>query len=229
MLLNKKESIEKIKIFDKIEKSSIEKLINIAFIKKIKKSEHLFRDKEKVEYIYIVLSGKVTLYKINESSHKKIIFILGENKIINGVIIDDLPASINCEAFEDSEILCFPKEGFIEVMKSDFNLTRIVIESLSKKVRRLYRQSKNSIPIKIEKKLAAKLWKLSKDYGVETKNGTLIDINITVTYLAEMFGMPRETLSRALKILVENKLVINDKRKIIIPDREVLAKFFKEN
>ncbi len=229
MLLNKKEYIKKVKLFDKIEKSSVEKLDNIAIVKKLKKSEHLFRDKERVDYIYVVLSGKVTLYKITESSHKKIVFILGENKIINGVIIDNLPASINCEAFEESEILCFPRDGFIEVMKSDFNLTTIVIETLSKKVRRLYRQSKNSIAIKVEKKLAAKLWKLSKDYGIETESGTIIDINITVTYLAEMFGMPRETLSRALKILIDKKLVINDKRKLIIPDREALSKFFKEN
>ena len=229
MLLNKREYIKKIKIFDKIEKSSVEKLVDIASIKKLKKSEHLFRDKEKVDYIYIVITGKITLYKLNESAHKKIIFILGENTIINGVIIDDLPASINGEAFEDCEILCFKKENFIEIMKEDFELTRVVIESLSKKVRRLYRQSKNSIPIKVERKLAAKLWKLSRDYGVEVEQGTLINFNITVTYLSEMFGMPRETISRAMKILINNGLIINEKKKIIITDREELSKFFKED
>ncbi len=229
MSVCKNKDIHSLYIFNNISGSSKTKLSKIAYTKKLKKGEHLFRDKEQVDYIYIVLSGKVTLYKINESSHKKIVFILGESKIINGVIIDKLPASINCEAFEDSEIVCFQREGFIEVMKNDFDLTTIVIEALSKKVRRLYRQSKNSIAIKVEKKLAAKLWKLSKDYGIEVESGTLIDINITVTYLAEMFGMPRETLSRALKILIDKNLVINNKRKLIIPDREALSRFFKEN
>ena len=86
-------------------------------------------------------------------------------------------------------------------MMNDFELTKIVISSLSIKVRRLYRQLKNSTPIKVEKRVAAKLWKLSKDYGIEVEDGTVIDMNISITYLADMFGAPRETISRALKIL----------------------------
>ena len=114
-------------------------------------------------------------------------------------------------------------------MKDDFELSRVIINSLALKVRRLYRQAKNSIPIKVEKRVAAKLWKLSKDYGIEIEEGTLIDLNITVTYLADMFGAPRETISRSLKILKNEGLIINKNKKIIVPDREKLVKFFKEN
>ncbi len=99
----------------------------------------------------------------------------------------------------------------LEIMKDDFELSRVIINSLALKVRRLYRQGKNSIPIKVEKRVAAKLWKLSKDYGIEIEEGTLIDLNITVTYLADMFGAPRETISRSLKIL-KNAGLINSNR-----------------
>jgi len=52
--------------------------------------------------IYIVESRKVALYKLNESAQKKIIFILGRGAIVNAVIFDNLPASINFEAFEEA-------------------------------------------------------------------------------------------------------------------------------
>ena len=42
-----------------------------------------------------------------------------------------------------------------------------------------------------------------------------------------MFGAPRETISRALKILQENDLIIYEKKKIKIKDKDKLAKFFK--
>lgn len=221
--------LNEISLFSQINKDTLHKLNEICFVKQLKKGDHLFRDKEKINSIYIVKDGKVALYKQSESAQKKVIFILGKDIVINEVIIDDLPASINCEAFEKAEILCFDRIKFLDIMKEDFELSKIIINSLAMKVRRLYRQGKNSIPIKVEKRVAAKLWKLSRDYGIEIEEGTLIDLNITITYLADMFGAPRETISRALKILNNEGLIINKSKKIIVPDRDKLVKFFKEN
>ena len=215
-------------IFSNIEEKSKLNLEAFCEKKKLKKGMHLFRDKDEVNNIYIVASGKVALYKLNESAHKKIIFILGKEAIVNAVILDNLPASINCEVFEDAEILSFERGKFIEVMKQDFELTTVVMNSLAIKVRRMYRQMKNTTPIKVEKRVAAKLWKLSKDYGVETKEGTLIDLNISVTYLADMFGTPRETISRALKILQNEGLIVCKSKKIIVTNKDRLAEFFKQ-
>ena len=55
----------------------------------------------------------------------------------NEVIIDDLPSSINCEAFEKTEVFCFDRNKFLEIMKDDFELSRVIINSLALKVRRL--------------------------------------------------------------------------------------------
>ncbi|MBS5937258.1 Crp/Fnr family transcriptional regulator [Clostridium sartagoforme] len=221
------EAISNMKIFKNIAKSSIDDLADICEIKCYQKGRHIFRDKEVIKKIFIVSKGKVSLYKLNESAQKKIIFILGEEDIINAVVLDDLPASINCEAFENVEILAFDKEKFQEVMAKDFELTKIIMSSLTIKVRRLYRQLKNSTPIKVEKRVAAKLWKLSKDYGVKIEDGVLIDLKISITYLADMFGASRETISRALKILQENELIIIDRKKIIVKDRDKLSNYFK--
>ena len=113
-------------------------------------------------------------------------------------------------------------------MKKDFELTTIIINSLSIKVRRMYRQIKNTTPIKVEKRVAAKLWKLAKDYGVEVKEGTLIDLKISVTYLADMFGTHRETISRALKILQDKNLIICKSKQIIVINKDKLSEFFKD-
>ncbi|MBU3135426.1 Crp/Fnr family transcriptional regulator [Clostridium gasigenes] len=224
----KNRELDSLEIFNNILEKSKKELEDFGENKKIKKGMHLFRDKDNVNTIYIVASGKVALYKLNESAQKKIIFILGKGDIINAVILDTLPASINCEIFEDAEILCFERGKFIEVMKTDFELTTVVMNSLALKVRRMYRQMKNTTPIKVEKRVAAKLWKLSKDYGVENKEGTLIDLNISVTYLADMFGTPRETISRALKILQNEGLIIWRSKQIVVINKDKLSKFFKE-
>lgn len=221
--------LNNLNIFKKLEDKSKLELESFCEKKIVKRGMHLFRDKDEVNHIYIVESGKVALYKLNESAHKKVVFILADEAIINAVILDNLPASINCEVFEDAEILSFERTKFIEVMKKDFELTTVVMNSLAIKVRRMYRQMKNTTPIKVEKRVAAKLWKLCKDYGVETKDGTLIDLHISVTYLADMFGTPRETISRALKILQNEGLILWKSKQIIVINKDELSKFFKEN
>ena len=62
-------------LFSQVNKNTIFKLNEICIVKELEKGEHLFRDKEVINSIYIVRSGKVALYKQSESSQKKVIFI----------------------------------------------------------------------------------------------------------------------------------------------------------
>ncbi|GAA0078560.1 Crp/Fnr family transcriptional regulator [Clostridium sp. CTA-5] len=222
------DQIKDLEIFKDISKNSLEQLVEIGEVKKYNSGSHIFRDKEDVKTLYIVLSGNVSLYKLNGCGHKRVIFILGRGKMINDVIIHELPASINCEVFEEAYILSYSKDDFLAIMEKDFILSKNIICSLSMKVRRMYRQLKNSTGvIKMEKRLAAKLWKLSKDYGQECDKGILININITITYLSELLGSKRETISRALKILSNKKLIEYKDKKILVIDQDKLSKFFK--
>ena len=221
------EELRELELFKNLKTETLLKLSTIGIKVVARKGQHIFRDKEEVNTVYIVLKGKISLYKLSENSNKKVIFILGRDKIINEVILDDLPSSTNCEVFEEGELLTINRLDFLELMKEDFELTISVVNSLSIKVRRLYRQLKNTTPLKIEKKVAAKLWKLAKDYGVTTEDGILIDLNITITYLADLFGSQRETISRALGQLEDLKLIKFISKKIVIIDKDKLSYFFK--
>lgn len=225
-MINLNELIE-LNIFKTLEPKSLESLASLGEKKCFIKNTNIFRDREYSDEILLVKKGKVALYKLNEYGHKKIVFILGNEAFVNEPQLDNLKSSINCEAFENCELISFEKEEFREIMKRDFNLTSIIINSLAKKNRRMYRQLKNSTSINVKKKLAAKLWKFSNDYGIKVTEGILIDLTMSVTYLSEMFGIPRETISRALKFLMESNLIIQKNKQIIVVDKDKLASYFK--
>ena len=81
--------------------------------------------------------------------------------------------------------------------------------------------------IGLEKKLAAKLWKLSRDFGKRTPEGIEIDINMPVTFLADILGAPRETTSRLCNQLSGYGLIKMEKKRITILDSDRMAVFFK--
>ena len=213
-------------LFKCVEDRTLDLIRESVIIKKLKKSQMLFAEREITDNIYIVLEGKVTMYRVSEKGQKRVIYILNKGEIINEVNFDNFTTSINCEGFEDSEIISISKVDLLNIMKQDFKLTEIILNSMSKKIRRVYRQIKNTVPTKMDKRVAAKLWKLSKDYGVETEEGVLIDIKINITYLADMLGSSRETISRAVKEL-ENMDMVRIKYRKFIVNREKLSKYFK--
>lgn len=164
---------------------------------------------------------------MNEFGERKVIFILNEGEIINEVFLSDVTSTVTCEAFEKSTIIKFSKKDFIDIMENDFNLVKSIIKVLEHRDRRLCRQLKNSTYIKIEKKLAAKLYRLNREFGVKKGQWYFLDVpGVTVTYLADMLGCKRETLSRAMKILQNDNLVKIEGKKIYIKPDE-LSLFFK--
>ncbi|MCT8975338.1 Crp/Fnr family transcriptional regulator [Clostridium sp. CX1] len=221
------EDLNQIEIFKDIDTSTLEMMVSKAIKLKINKGEMLFYERQEVENIYLILKGKMTMFRSSEEGQKRVIYILSDGQFINEVIFDELPASINCEAFEETFVLSFFRKDLLEIMSKDFKLTRVIINSMAKKIRRLYRQLKNSVPIKIDKKLAAKLWKLSKDYGIDTENGVLINLNISITYLADMLGSTRETISRCIRTLEKSGMIKMEGKKILVKNPDELSIYFR--
>lgn len=215
-------------IFNDIKPSSLNTILSTSHQQHYPAGHTIFLDKDALSCIYIVLSGTASLYKSNENGQNKVIFILGKGELLNEMIFEDLPSAINCKAYSECTLLVIYKKDLLPLMAEDFILTQNLMNSLSKKIRRLYRQLKNSSSvIKIEKKLAAKLWKLGNDYGKPCPEGIMIDFPITITSLADFLGSYRETVSRALKVLIEKKLVTYQSKTIVILDMDALSAFFK--
>ena len=217
-----------IEVFNNINEESKIKLSQILKIKKLSKKEILFREREIVDKVYFIKEGKISLFKINESGERKIIFILPKGKMINDILIDEKKSStVSCEAFEDTTLLECSAKDFMQILENDFGLTKNVLNHLQNINRRLYRQLKNSISIRMDKKLAAKLYRMGREFGVEKNEWTLIDANLTITYIADMLGCKRETLSRSMKILQDKDLVKIENKKVYIK-REELSSYFKD-
>ncbi|WP_242874647.1 MULTISPECIES: Crp/Fnr family transcriptional regulator [Clostridium] len=228
-MIGLEEAFKAVEVLQNVNEGSFDALKTCGKIKRIAKGEQLFRDKEYVPHIYILISGLAALYKINSMGEKKVIFVFGKGKMLNEVTFEHMNSSVSCEILEEALILYFPQNKLIDIMKEDFELTKAIMDSTAIKVRRLYRQLKNtSNSIRGDKKIAAKLWKLSGDYGVPCKDGIQIDMELSITYLADMLGSKRETVSRQLKLLTEKNLVIVKRNEFIITEREELRKYFKQ-
>ena len=229
-MLNIKEYLHRIDIFKDRDESTLDFLALSAGVRSYIKNEHIFIDREEVSNFYFVIRGKAALYKLNSRHEKKVIFIYGSGAFLNEVMIQDKFASINCELLTDSSILIIPKSIMLLAMSRDFDLSKAVMDSMALKIRRLYHQMKNtSNTVRLDKQIAAELWKLSADHGRQCDEGTMIDFDMSITYLADLVGSKRETVSRYVKLLSDNDLIVVRKNRFIIKNRENLLRYFQES
>lgn len=226
VLINELKNIE---IFQHIKNSTINDIIKFSKIVSYDKNNLIFPAKKKLNYIYFLIEGKAIIYNITHNGNRKIIFILGKEKMLNFNIINDNLSPVFCETIELSKVLCIKRKEFLELLEYDFILAKIVMNEYEKYLWRMSHQLKNTIGnIYIERKIAAKLWKLGRDFGIETKDGKMIDIDITITFMADLIGAPRESVSRACKKLSDKKLVKFENKRFIILNSEALVKYYKD-
>ena len=227
MALKQDEAFNNIEILKKLNSKTIEYIKPFSTLKTYKEREHVFMDKDEISNLYIIVLGKAALYKLNNFGDKKIIFIFDEGKILNEHSLQNIKVSINCEILEISVIMSIPCNIFIKAMENDFLLSKSILDLMSLNIRRLYRQLQNTTNnLECEKKLASKLLKLAKDNGIYCENIVKINIPLTVTYISEMIGSRRETVSRQIKKLSDLSLIEFKDNFIFIKDIEKLRNYF---
>ena len=224
-----KEACSIIHVFQAVKSTTLSALEAGGLLKSHKKGELLFIDRTKVTHFYFIVSGTAALYKLNHQQDKKVIFIYGKGEMLNEVMLQDEYASINCELLSNTLVFRFPIKKFIELMAEDYNLADAVMKSMAVKIRRLYHQLKNtSNSMRLDKQIAGKLWKLARDHGVPCELGYEIGFDLSISYLADMVGSKRETVSRQVKSLSEKGLILVKKNRFYILYKDKLNEYFKE-
>lgn len=189
----------------------------------------LLREREPCADVFFILDGKVQIYTLTKCGKKKILFILGKDNIANDSFLYNSNA-VYCETLDACHFYQIRREALLSLMEQDFALTKALFAYQELKLSRLEHQLKNTVgSIYLERRLAAKLWKLARDFGRPTEKGTLIDMDLTVTFLADLLGAPRETTSRVCQKLAGQGLIYMEKKKIYIPDMEKIAVFHNKS
>lgn len=223
-----KNELYRLSFFLDVTPETLEKLWSAGNIRQFPKGHILIRAGDSVDQVYFQLSGKSMVYNLTHAGRRKIIFIYGEGTLLNEHMLYEHAVSLFCELLEKSSVFAVSKKLFLKCMEEDFSLTSAVLKLAERRLWRMGHQLKNTMgSVGMEQKLAAKLWKLSRDFGIPRPYGVEIDLNLSVTTLADMLGASRENTSRMCSALVDLGLLKIHKKRITIIDQVQMADFYK--
>lgn len=186
------------------------KVVNFA------KNEYMLKEHLDNSNFYYLIEGKVSLYSNTIHGKKKIYVTLDCDNMINDADLNSnsFPYSVRC--FEKAKVMVINKAALKQECSENVPLLMNLLALQVKRSHKLYSQLKHSVSISIEKKLAAKLWEISMEYGVEEDGLQKIDFRINNTYLANLIGCSRESVSKAMHKLIDRELVITKNNRLYI-------------
>ncbi len=204
------------------------KLLQYGKVKIIKKNEYLFHIRDKVNTVYVILSGYAVLKRDSDEHGTKAVFLISDGDIANEVILDKITASISCCALSELYVWCFTREQIFDLMNYDFAVAQYFINSMSLKIRRLYHMVESSTKTtRIGHQISSRIWKFARDYGIEKDGYIEIPFQLRTTLIAEFVGSNRETVSRAIGEMKKKNLVTLDKGVCRIYDMNGLKNYMK--
>ncbi len=222
--------LSRLALFQDVGKDTLDSLWRDGRIEQVSRNIRIIEAGKHTDYCYIQMTGISSVYTLTHTGSRKVISLKGEGSILNDAIINQRPSSVYCETYQESQIFVIPMDRFRYWMEKDYHLVVAVLSMQDLRIKKMSHQLRNTVSnISIERRMASKLWKLARDFGKPCDRGTEIDLNLPITFLADMLGVPRETASRACKSLVNEGLIQIERKRIIIVDSDEIVKRFHKN
>lgn len=223
-----KSVLKKLSFFATFDDESLNKLSEIITEREYKKGRNIFIEGETAEAVYVVKSGKVKIYKTAQDGKEHIIHIMGDGEVFaESCIFDVCPYPASADAVENTVVYVISNRELESILEKHPKIAVQLVKVMSKRLRMVAMQIENLSLKDAYQKTAALIVQLFKVNNKEMKNGSRIKLEVSRTDMANMVGLTRETLTRALFKLKSDGIIDVDGKDLIIIDKETLMDIYK--
>lgn len=211
--------ISDIPLFSGLPEDQLRSIKQIAVEKKVNKGETIFSEGDEGKGFYVVLEGRVKIYKVSAEGKEQILHIFGQGQPFGEVPVfagQKFPA--NAQAISKARVLFFPRSAFVALITENPSLSLNMLAIMSSKLREFTVQIENLSLKEIPARLASYLIYLAD----EQQSEDAVTLGISKGQLASILGTIPETLSRIFAKLSGQGLIRVQGPKIALLDREGL-------
>ena len=187
--------------------------------------ESVFHPDSVMDTVYVQLRGSSFRYAVTRQGQRRVFDFFMSGDLLNTPFQGDKASFSHCEMLEAGQVLSVPKEVFAQALQEDFALVEAVLAQQQLTQRRLEHRLRNGVSsLHGRVRMASELLELAEEFGFRTDRGIEIPLPLTVTLLADLLGIPRETASRLRKGLAEDGFLWVQGRRITLTDVDGLER-----
>ena len=202
-------------LFKGLNDEDIEEIKQFTIVKKLKKDEIVFYEKENPAYLHLLIEGVARVYKIDNKGNELIIHKFTPVSLIAELAsLENMPYPANCAMDSDGVILKIEFEKFKKFMKKG-DVCFSIMSSLLRKMRYLDGLIQTNLILDTETKIAKFIYENPEAFESLKQHS-----------IASLLNIKPETLSRKLKKFKELGIIENVGSKLKVKDKEKITQYF---
>ncbi|RSD26165.1 Crp/Fnr family transcriptional regulator [Mesobacillus subterraneus] len=195
-------------------------------IVKFKKGAFLFREGQEAKEMYIILSGRVQISKMNAEGKELYLRLCKENDIVGELTLFTVGPRylFNARVMEDGEAAAVNIENLEQALFNNSQLAYQFLKWMNDHIRKTITKFRDLVLHGKKGALYSTLIRLTNSYGIVKEDGIHINATITNQDLANYCGTARESVSRMLGELRDEGIISIHRKRVIIHDINFLKR-----
>lgn len=215
--------LAQIPLFRRVTADDRERLAAVSQIRNYDRGDHVFEEGDPSDFFFVVVTGRVKVYKIAPSGNHLILEMFGPGGPLGAVAAyESRPYPASAAALEPSTCLLIPRQEFFSLLEQHPTLVRGLLGSLSLRLVQLTTRLAELTGGRVETRFARLFLKLADQLGREERGGLFIPLPLARQELADLTGTTIETCIRIMSRWSKDDVLRTEKDGFVIVDRAAL-------
>jgi len=212
-----------IPLFRRVSPEDRERLGTVAELREYARSDELFAEGDSSDFFFVVVTGRVKVYKQTPTGSELILEMFGPGSPIGAVAVyESRPYPASARALEPTTCLLIPRRAFFALLEQHPSLVRGLLSSLSHRLVELTTRLAELTGGRVEVRFARLFLKLADQLGKPASDGVFIPLLLSRQELADLTGTTIETSIRIMSRWGKEDVLRTQKDGFVLLDRGAL-------
>lgn len=216
-LESKLELLKGVYIFSEISEEHLREILSHCKEKRVEKGEVIVSENELGDSMYLILEGEVKVSLMSEDGKEIILSTLRRGDCFGEMsLLDGEPRSANVIALSKTDLLELSRKDFLNEIVSNKHIAGAILKVLSMRLREANERILGLMSKDVFDRLAEYFQKEARLKGRELIDGSIVFKRLPQSEIASIVGSSRETVTRAIKEMVDKGMIIASGKEIIL-------------
>lgn len=211
-------------LFEPLNDEQLDQLLASSQLLNVDKGEPLFRQGEPAEAFYFVIAGAVKIYRLTPDGQEKVFEVVGPRQTFaEAMMLMDTPNYVaSAEAIAPSQLYRLATSTYMRLLQSNSRLTFALLGKLCVRLHQRVNEIETlSLKNATHRVVRYLLTQLMRAQPVAHQ----FELPMAKQLIAGHLSIQPETFSRIIRRLIDEQIITQDGRHIVILDRPRLEQF----
>jgi len=210
------DALRSMPIFESLSVERLVPIARVAVFRKMTRGTTVLRAGDRTDFVYLVLSGTLKVLVSDEEGREVILSNLGAGEFFGEMgVLDDNPRSATVLTVTPCELVVIAKSDFKRCLAENFDVALYIMRNLVKRLRNADRKIESLALMDVYGRVARLLLEMA-----EEENGQqVVKRKISKQDMAKMIGASREMVSRVMKDLSLQGLIVEGGGQIVLREK----------